>query len=231
MSDPKPKAVVLLSGGIDSATAAAVAQDRGFDLRAITFRYGQRHAVETEAAARIAKALQVRQHVFQSIDLRALGGSALTDAIEVPKSAGVSRIGDGIPVTYVPARNTIFLSLALGFAEAIGSSDIFIGVNAMDYSGYPDCRPEFVKAFEQLANLATKAAVEGTRFTIHAPLIAMSKADIIREGHRLGVDLRLTHSCYDPTPDGLACGFCDSCLLRKQGFEQAGIPDPARYAS
>ncbi len=231
MSDPKPKAVVLLSGGIDSATAAAVAQDRGFDLRAITFRYGQRHAVETEAAARIAKALQVRQHVFQSIDLRALGGAALTDAIEVPRSAGVSRIGDGIPVTYVPARNTIFLSLALGFAEAIGSSDIFIGVNAVDYSGYPDCRPEFVKAFERLANLATKAAVEGTRFTIHAPLIAMSKADIIREGRRLGVDFGLTHSCYDPTSEGLACGFCDSCLLRKHGFQQAGIPDPARYAS
>ena len=230
MSDAKPKAVVLLSGGIDSATTAAIARERGFALYALSFRYGQRHAIETKAAARVAEALEVRRLVFLTIDLRALGGSALTDSIEVPKSAGVSQIGSGIPVTYVPARNTIFLSFALGFAETIGSSDIFIGVNAVDYSGYPDCRPEFIKAFEHVANMATKAGVEGTRFTIHAPLISMSKAQIIREGHRLGVDFGLTHSCYDPTPTGLACGFCDSCLLRKRGFEQAGLTDPTRYA-
>ncbi len=230
VNDAKPKAVVLLSGGIDSATTAAMARERGFALYALSFRYGQRHAIETEAAARVAEALQVRRFVFLTIDLRALGGSALTDSIEVPKSAAVSQIGSGIPVTYVPARNTIFLSFALGFAETIGSSDIFIGVNAVDYSGYPDCRPEFIKAFEHLANLATKAGVESTRFTIHAPLISMSKAQIIREGHRLGVNFELTHSCYDPTPIGLACGFCDSCLLRKRGFEQAEITDPIRYA-
>ncbi len=230
MSDVKPKAVVLLSGGIDSATTAAIARERGFDVYALSFRYGQRHAIETEAAARVAEALKVHRLVLMTIDLRALGGSALTDSIEVPKSAAVSQIGSGIPVTYVPARNTIFLSFALGFAETIGSSDIFIGVNAVDYSGYPDCRPEFIKAFERLANVATKAGVEGTRITIHAPLIRMSKAQIIREGYRMGVDFRLTHSCYDPTPIGLACGFCDSCLLRKSGFEQAGITDPTRYA-
>lgn len=230
MSDVKPKAVVLLSGGIDSATTAAIAWERGFDVYALSFRYGQRHAIETEAAARVAEALKVHRLVLMTIDLRALGGSALTDSIEVPKSAAVSQIGSGIPVTYVPARNTIFLSFALGFAETIGSSDIFIGVNAVDYSGYPDCRPEFIKAFERLANVATKAGVEGTRITIHAPLIRMSKAQIIREGCRMGVDFGLTHSCYDPTPIGLACGFCDSCLLRKSGFEQAGITDPTRYA-
>lgn len=230
MNDRKLKAVVLLSGGIDSATTAAVAREQGFDVYALTVRYGQRHAIEVEAAARVAKVLKATQHVFQTSDLRAFGGSALTDSIEVPKSASASHIGVGIPVTYVPARNTIFLSLALAYAETIGSADIFIGVNAIDYSGYPDCRLEFARSFEQLANLATRAGVEGARFKVHTPLITMSKADIICEGHRLGIDFGLTHSCYDPTSEGLACGLCDSCLLRRQGFEQAGIPDPTRYA-
>ncbi|UCC32780.1 MAG: 7-cyano-7-deazaguanine synthase QueC [Phycisphaerales bacterium] len=230
VTDQRHKAVILLSGGIDSATTAALARERGFLLYAVTFQYGQRHAIETEAAVRVAEVLSVVQHVLQKIDLRAFGGSALTDSIEVPKSGDVSRIDAGIPVTYVPARNTIFLAFALGYAETIGSSDIFIGVNAVDYSGYPDCRPEFIKTFEQLANVGTKAGVEGTRLSIHAPLIAMSKADIIREGHRLGMDFGLTHSCYDPTPKGLACGFCDSCLLRKKGFQQVGIADPTQYA-
>ncbi len=231
VTNQQQKAVILLSGGIDSTTTAAVAKERGFDVHALTIRYGQRHAIEAEAAARVAKALRITRHVFQTIDLRTFGGSALTDSIDVPKSADVLRIGGGIPVTYVPARNTIFLALALAHAETIGACDIFFGVNAVDYSGYPDCRPEFVETFEQLANVATKAGVEGTRFAIHAPLMEMSKADIIREGHRLGIDFALTHSCYDPTPDGLACGLCDSCLFRKQGFEQAGIPDPTRYAT
>lgn len=236
MGDSTGKAVVLLSGGLDSATTAAVARERGFSLYALTFRYGQRHEIETEAATRVARALSVVSHVFQTIDLRVFGGSALTNSeaslfpIKVPKSKDVSQIGRGIPVTYVPARNTIFLALALGYAESLGSTDIFIGVNAVDYSGYPDCRPEFIAAFERLAAVATKAGVEGGRFKIHTPLITMSKADIIGEGIRLGVDFRLTHSCYDPLPDGVACGFCDSCLLRKQGFEQAGVVDPIRYA-
>ncbi len=231
MVGEQSKAVVLLSGGLDSATCAAMASERGFALFALTISYGQRHEIETRAAKRIAKSLGVVRHVFQTIDLRAFGGSALTDAIEVPKAEVVSGIGQWIPVTYVPARNTIFLAMALAYAEAIGASDIFIGVNAIDYSGYPDCRPEYVTAFERLANLGTKAGVEGARITIHAPLISMSKAEIVREGHRLGVDFSTTHSCYDPTPAGLACGHCDSCLLRKQGFEQAGIPDAVRYAS
>lgn len=230
MTEQESKAVVLLSGGVDSATTAAVARERGFELFALTLRYGQRHEIETQAAERVAKALGVTQHVLQTIDLRTFGGSALTGSIEVPKSASVSRIGGGIPITYVPARNTIFLAFALAYAETIGSNDIFIGVNAVDYSGYPDCRPEFISAFERLANLATKAGVEGARITIHAPLIDMSKADIIKEGHRLGVDFSLTHSCYDPTQEGMACGFCDSCLLRKRGFDEGGIPDPTRYA-
>lgn len=224
------KAVVLLSGGIDSATTAAIARERGFEIYALTVQYGQRHEIETRAARDVAEALGARDHKVQSVDLRTIGGSALTDAIDVPKSADVSEIGGDIPVTYVPARNTIFLALALGYAEVIGSSDLFIGVNAVDYSGYPDCRPEFVRAFERVANLATKAGAEGTRFTIHAPLIQLTKADIIRQGARLGVDFSLTHSCYDPTPDGLACRSCDSCLLRRQGFEQADIADPTRYA-
>ena len=229
MTEQPRKAVVLLSGGLDSATVAAVARDRGFALYALTFRYGQRHEIEAQAASHVAEAMQVTKHVFQTIDLRVFGGSALTDSIEVPKTATVSQIGRGVPITYVPARNTIFLAFALGYAETIGSTNIFIGVNAVDFSGYPDCRPEFIRAFERLANIATKAGVEGVKIKIHAPLIAMSKAQIIREGIRLGVDYGLTHSCYDPTPEGLACGFCDSCLLRKQGFEQAGVSDPAPY--
>jgi 7-cyano-7-deazaguanine synthase len=220
---------VLLSGGLDSATTAAVARERGFEIYALTFRYGQRHEIETEAAGKVAASLGVSRHVFQTIDLRAFGGSALTDAIDVPKSADVSQLAPGVPVTYVPARNTIFLSFALAYAETTGSSDIFLGVNAVDYSGYPDCRPEFIAAFERLACLATKAGAQGAVYRIHAPLIAMSKGDIIREGIRLGVDFALTHSCYDPTDGGLACGFCDSCLLRKNGFEQAGVDDPAKY--
>jgi 7-cyano-7-deazaguanine synthase len=231
VGEARPKAVVLLSGGLDSATCAAMAKERGLALDALTISYGQRHEIETQAAKRVAGSLGVVRHVFQTIDLRAFGGSALTDTIEVPKADAVAEIAGGIPVTYVPARNTIFLALALGYAEVIGSRDIFIGVNAVDYSGYPDCRPEYVTAFERLANLGTKAGVEGARITIHAPLIDMSKADIIREGHRLGVDFSMTHSCYDPTPDGLACGHCDSCLLRRQGFNQARITDPTRYVN
>lgn len=230
ISEDRTKAVVLLSGGLDSATIAAIARERGFSLYALTFRYGQRHEIEASAATRVAEAIGVARHVFESIDLRAFGGSALTGTLDVPKSSSAEQIGPGIPVTYVPARNTIFLAFALAFAEAIGSSDIFIGVNAVDYSGYPDCRPEFIAAFERLAGIATKAGVEGANIRIHAPLIDMSKADIVREGTRLGVDFSLTHSCYDPSPAGLACGRCDSCLLRRQGFTQAGIPDPIHYA-
>ena len=230
MSTPQPNAVILLSGGLDSATVAAIARERGFALYALSFSYGQRHAVEIQAAARVAEAVGVVQHVVQTIDLRAFGGSALTDSIEVPKTADVSAVGTGIPVTYVPARNTIFLAFALAYAEVIAAKDIFIGVNAVDYSGYPDCRPEFIAAFEQLAKVATKAGMEGREFEIHTPLILMSKADIIREGVRLGVDYSMTHSCYDPTPDGLACGSCESCLLRKRGFEEAGVPEPLVYA-
>ncbi len=229
MSSGPLNAVVLLSGGLDSATTAAIAGERGHAIHALTFRYGQRHEVEVAAAARVAEALGAARHVVQTIDLRAFGGSALTDSIAVPKSERVTDIEAGIPVTYVPARNTIFLAFALAFAEVIDSRDIFIGVNAVDYSGYPDCRPEFVKAFQHLANIATRVGVEGGKMTIHAPLISLSKADIIREGLRLGVDFGLTHSCYDPKPDGLACGACDSCLLRKQGFSEAGIVDPVRY--
>ncbi|MFQ5592357.1 MAG: 7-cyano-7-deazaguanine synthase QueC [Phycisphaerae bacterium] len=226
---PSHNAVVLLSGGVDSATTAALAGEQGFTVHALTFQYGQRHGIETVSAARIARALAVSRHIVQTIDMRKFGGSALTDSISVPKSAGVAELSAAIPPTYVPARNTIFLAFALALAETIGSSSIFIGVNAVDYSGYPDCRPEFLAAFEVLARLATRAGVEGTAFRIHAPLLRWSKADIIREAIRLGVDLGLTHSCYDPTPDGLACGFCDSCLLRKKGFSEAGVPDPARY--
>ena len=231
MNKDPVKAVVLLSGGLDSATTAAIARDRGFALFALTFRYGQRHEIETRAAARVAESVGVAGHVFQTIDLRAFGGSALTDVMEVPKSSSVAEIEPGIPITYVPARNTIFLAFALGYAEAIGACDIFIGVNAVDYSGYPDCRPEFIEMFERLAGVATKAGVEGTRFKIHAPLIELSKVDIIREGTRLAVNFSLTHSCYDPSPAGLACGACDSCLLRRHGFEQAGMRDPVQYVS
>lgn len=224
-----PKAVVLLSGGLDSATVAGLAIEQGFTIYSLTMIYGQRHAVEAEAATRVAQSLGIENHIFQTIDLRQFGGSALTDAIDVPKSADVSHISQGIPVTYVPARNTIFLSFALGYAEVIGANDIFLGVNAVDYSGYPDCRPAFIESFEQLANVATKVGVENQSFKIHAPLLNMTKEEIIKEGTRLGIDYSLTHSCYDPTEGGLACGHCDSCLLRKAGFEQAGLTDPLRY--
>jgi len=231
MAFPQARAVVLLSGGVDSSTAAAIARAQGFELFALTFRYGQRHGAEVRAAERVARAAGAERHVVQTIDLRVFGGSALTDAIEVPKSDTVDEIRGGIPVTYVPARNTIFLAFALGYAEVIGSSDIFIGVNAVDYSGYPDCRPEFIVAFQHLADVATKAGVSGTPIKVRAPLISMSKAEIIREGMRLGVDFSFTHSCYDPTPEGSACGHCDSCLLRRQGFRDAGLVDPIHYAT
>lgn len=222
-------AVVLLSGGLDSATTAAIALSKGYVVHALTIDYGQRHAVEIDAAGRVARALGVYRHVLQYIDLRAFGGSALTADIEVPKSRPNAPVAE-IPITYVPARNTILLSFALAMAEVIGSSDLFLGVNAVDYSGYPDCRPEYLAAFERMANLATKAGVAGARFTIHAPLIDWTKAKIITTGIELGVDLSLTHSCYDPNEDGLACGACDSCVLRRRGFEEAGVPDPTRYA-
>jgi 7-cyano-7-deazaguanine synthase len=225
-------AVVLLSGGLDSATALAVARRDGFRCHALTIHYGQRHAVELEAARCVAQSLGAVQYRVIDLDLRGFGGSALTADLAVPRGRSAEAMAEGIPVTYVPARNTIFLALALGWAEVLGSFDIFAGMNCLDYSGYPDCRPEFVKAFEGLANLATKAGVEGKgRFTIHAPLIHLPKADIIRLGHSLGVDYGLTHSCYDPAPDGAACGHCDSCQLRRAGFEAAGVPDPTRYAA
>jgi 7-cyano-7-deazaguanine synthase len=229
MSTPPPRAVVLLSGGLDSATALAVAARDGFACHALTIAYGQRHAVEVEAAARVAGALGAVEHRVMHLDLRAFGGSALTADIPVPEHRSAEQMASGIPATYVPARNTIFLALALAYAEVIGAFDIYVGVNAIDYSGYPDCRPEFIRAFEALANLATKVGVEGGRFHVHAPLIQLSKADIIRLGASLGVDYGLTHSCYAPAPGGLACGKCDSCLLRKAGFEAAGVPDPTRY--
>ncbi len=226
----KPKAVVLLSGGLDSTTVAAIAADQGFDIYALSFKYGQRHEVELSAAQRIAQAMDVKRHVVSKIDLRAFGGSALTDDIDVPKDRADEEISGGIPVTYVPARNTIFLSFALAFAETIESQDIFIGVNALDYSGYPDCRPEYIKAYETMANLATKAGVEGTqKLTIHTPLMELTKAGIIKRGLELGVDYRLTTSCYDPDETGAACGHCDSCQLRLKGFREAGATDPIRY--
>ena len=222
-----PRAVVLLSGGLDSTTALAVAKAEGFAPYAMSFRYGQRHAVELDSARRVAQALGVAGHVVVDIDLRAIGGSALTADLPVPKGRSPAEMGEGIPVTYVPARNTIFLSFALAWAEVLGASDLFIGVNALDYSGYPDCRPEYVAAFEALASLATKAGVEGRqRLTVHAPLLALTKADIIRRGLALGVDYGLTSSCYDPGPDGRPCGACDSCRLRAKGFAEAGVPDP-----
>ena len=225
------KAVVLLSGGLDSSTAMAVASSRGFRLFALSFRYGQRHSIELESAARIAKALGAERHLIVDLDLRAIGGSALTGNIEVPKGRSHREMSSGIPITYVPARNTIFLSFAVAWAEALTAEDIFIGVNALDYSGYPDCRPEYIAAFEHMAHLATKTGVEGTtRLKIHTPLIAMTKAEIIRTGIDLGVDYSLTHSCYDPTRAGLACGECDSCLLRLKGFSEAGVRDPLTYA-
>ncbi|THV20573.1 7-cyano-7-deazaguanine synthase QueC [Peteryoungia ipomoeae] len=225
------KAVVLVSGGLDSATALAIAKHQGFEVYALSFRYGQRHAVELEAAKKVAAEAGVSDHVIASIDLRQFGGSALTQDIEVPKGRAASEMGVGIPVTYVPARNTIFLSFALAWAEVLKASDIFIGVNALDYSGYPDCRPEYIEAYTRMANLATKAGVTGeTKLTIHTPLIHMTKAEIIRQGTALNVDYGLTHSCYDPTPEGHACGECDSCLLRLKGFSEAGLKDPVVYA-
>ena len=226
---PTPTAVVLLSGGMDSATTAAIAQRRGFELCALSFRYGQRHSIELEAARRVAEYLGIRRHEVLDIDLRAFGGSALTGDLAVPKDTPASQIGERIPPTYVPARNTIFLSFALGLAEVTGSRDIFIGANAMDYSGYPDCRPEYLQAFERMANLATKAGVEGRGVTIHAPLIALSKQEIVQQGISLGVDYSLTWTCYDPSPDGLACGHCEACQLRLKGFREAGAEDPLKY--
>ena len=221
-----PLAVVLVSGGLDSMISAASAREAGYRLLALSIDYNQRHRVELAAARRVATTLGAERHIVLPLDLSAFGGSALTADIDVPKDG----VGEGIPVTYVPARNTIFLSLALGWAEAAGSRDLFIGVNALDYSGYPDCRPEFINAFEGLAEIATKAGVEGEPFKIHAPLQHMTKADIVREGQRLGVDMGISWSCYDPAPGGVHCGTCDSCRLRSKGFEEAGIPDPTVYA-
>ena len=241
MSDPHPthpthprKAVVLLSGGLDSATVLAIAKSRGFAPYALSFRYGQRHAIELERAREVARALGALDHAIVDFDLRRFGGSALTADIDVPKGAPDAPVAAGIPVTYVPARNTIFLAFALAWAETLGSADVFVGVNALDYSGYPDCRPEYVAAFERMANLATKAGVEGTqRLTIHAPLVDMTKADIVRAGLALGVDYAITCSCYDPGPQGEPCGACDACRLRAKGFAQAGVTDPllARFAA
>ncbi len=225
----KEKAVILLSGGIDSATTLAIAIDNGFEPCVMSFRYGQRHAVELAAAENVMASLGVDNSMTVDIDLTKFGGSALTDSIDVPKGRSDSEMSDGIPMTYVPARNTIFLSYALGWAEVIGAHDIFIGVTAVDYSGYPDCRPEFIEAFERAANLGTRDGVEGRTFTIHTPLIHLSKSEIITKGISLGLDYGLTHSCYDPLPDGRACGFCDSCVIRKKGFQEVGIPDPTRY--
>ncbi len=225
-----PTAVLLLSGGMDSATTGAIARDQGFDLVAVSFRYGQRHAVELDAAGRVARLLEVSRHIILDIDLRAIGGSALTDNLAVPKDTPLHAIGARIPSTYVPARNTIFLSFSLGVAEVVGSSDIFIGANALDYSGYPDCRPEYFQAFQTMANLATRAGVEeGRRVTIHTPLIQLTKLEIIQRGLSLGLDYGITVSCYDPSPDGAACGRCDACQLRLKGFRELGMEDPALY--
>ncbi len=223
------KAVVLLSGGIDSATTLAIAKDSGYEVYAISFRYGQRHYFEIEAAKKIAIDMGVKRHLIMDIDLTSFGGSALTDDIPVPKRGEVEDIGKEIPVTYVPARNIIFLSLAIGWAEVLSSTDLFIGVNQIDYSGYPDCRDEFIKAFEKAVRLGTKSGVEGGRINIHTPLISLTKAEIIKKGLKLGVDYSMTHSCYDPDDKGRACGSCDSCLLRKKGFEEAGVEDPTSY--
>ena len=227
MLEAAPLAIVLLSGGLDSMVSAGIARERGFRLLALTVDYNQRHRIELDAAARIAAALGAERHIVLPLDLTAFGGSALTADIDVPKGG----VGDDIPVTYVPARNTIFLSLALGWAEAAGARHIFIGVNALDYSGYPDCRPEFIRGFEDLAALATKAGDEGDRFRIEAPLLTLSKPDIAREAARLGLDAGLSWSCYDPTPDDAHCGLCDSCRLRALAFREAGLPDPTRYAA
>jgi len=227
--DDSKKAVVLVSGGLDSATALAIAQSEGYETNAITFRYGQRHDVELVAAQKVVAAANVAQHIEIEIDLRIIGGSALTDDIEVPKGREVEEMSAEIPVTYVPARNTVFLSFGLAWAEVLESDDLFIGVNALDYSGYPDCRPEYIRAYEEMANLATKRGVEGSRLRIHTPLIDLTKAQIIATGVDLGVDYSITRSCYDPTPAGEACGECDSCRLRLKGFAENGLDDPAPY--
>jgi 7-cyano-7-deazaguanine synthase len=222
-------AVCLISGGLDSAVTLAIAQSQKFDCYALSFRYGQRHLCEIESAKKIAESAGVIKHLIMDVDLSSIGGSALTTEIPVPKGRTESMMRESVPITYVPARNTVFLSLALAWAETLRLFDIFIGVNALDYSGYPDCRPEYIQAFEKMANLATKRGIGGDRFIIHTPLIEMTKAGIIQRGVDLGVDFSLTHSCYDPSPDGLACGLCDSCLIRKKGFHEAGIPDPIKY--
>ncbi len=223
---------MLLSGGLDSATTLAIARSQGYEASALSFAYGQRHSRELDSASRVAAALGAKNRLVLALDLRAIGGSALTGDLAVPKSRTAGEIGVGIPVTYVPARNTIFLAHALAWAEVLGAEDVFIGANVVDYSGYPDCRPEYLEAFERLADLATKAGVEGkSRFRIHAPLIRMTKAEIIRTGHALGVDFSLTWSCYEPTADGRPCGLCDSCTLRKKGFAEAGLTDPLCYAA
>jgi 7-cyano-7-deazaguanine synthase len=225
-----PKAVVLLSGGMDSATVAAIALRDGYEVYALSVRYGQRHAIELEAARRVAERLGVRRHVIVELDLRAFGGSALTTEAPVPKDTPLGEIGARIPSTYVPARNTIFLSLALAWAETLGASDIFLGANALDYSGYPDCRPEYLEAYARMADLATRAGVEqGARIKIHTPLLRLTKAEIVARGVALGLDYGITSTCYDPAADGAACGRCEACLLRLKGFEEAGLPDPARY--
>lgn len=226
---PEKNAVILLSGGLDSTTVLAIAQSEGFLVHALSFRYGQRHTVELAAASRVAAAAGVVRHEIADIDLRMFGCSALTSDIAVPKGRDADGMGDDIPVTYVPARNTVFLSFALAYAEVLGADDIFLGVNALDYSGYPDCRPEYIEAFERMANLATRRGAEGHRLKIHTPLIALSKADIIKRGTELGVDYRVTSSCYDPADDGAACGACDACVLRLNGFTANGWSDPARY--
>jgi 7-cyano-7-deazaguanine synthase len=227
----RPRAVCLLSGGLDSSTCLAISGKEGFETYALSFDYGQRHRVELQAASRIAASLGAARHIVLKIDLRAFGGSALTDDLEVPKDRDTEEMGQEIPVTYVPARNTVFLACALAWAETLCAWDLFLGVNAIDYSGYPDCRPEFIEAFERMANLATKAGVEGGgRFRIHAPLLRLSKSEIVRLGHEAGVDFRLTHSCYDPDERGRSCGRCDSCRLRLKGFEEAGLKDPIEYA-
>jgi 7-cyano-7-deazaguanine synthase len=225
-----PKAVLLLSGGVDSTTTAAIALHEGFDVHALSVRYGQRHAVELEAARRVAERLGIRRHVIVDLDLRAFGGSALTADVPVPKDTPLAEIGARIPATYVPARNTIFLSLALAWAETLGAHDLFFGANALDYSGYPDCRPEYLEAYARMADLATRAGVEErVRLRIHAPLLRLTKAEIVTRGLALGLDYGMTSSCYDPAVDGAACGRCESCLLRLKGFAEAGLPDPARY--
>ena len=229
MSPIQKKAVCLVSGGLDSATALAIAIQQGYEVHAISFDYGQRHRFELEAARKVCEAQGVREFVTFKVDTTIFRGSALTNDIPVPHNRAEAEMSDGIPVTYVPARNTIFLSVGLGLAESIGADDLFIGVNAVDYSGYPDCRPEFIAAFEAMANLATKAGVQGKKLTVHAPLIQMTKADIIRKGLSLGVDYGLTHSCYDPDANGVSCGECDSCQLRLKGFRDAGSADPIRY--